>query len=194
MLRFEDLRVRDNQALDRDFFNRRYRLIAEAMGSLGEEVASVTGDTDRLVALGLNRVYQDHHAGGSRVQIEVAVGISKLEPTFKLNGWDPDLLTQFGLGSSRQKVFTAYGVIRDKRTGVANEAKAIIEGRLGKIEPDAFQRGELQGHEYAINEVMHYELWFNEKEKLFWDFFSTEWRLDGVSQNDDERRILRIQR
>ena len=56
MLRFEDLRVRDNQALDRDFFNRRYRLIAEAIGALGEEVASVTGDTDRLVALGLNRV------------------------------------------------------------------------------------------------------------------------------------------
>ena len=46
-------------------------------------------------------MYQDHHAGGSRVQIEVAVGIQKLEPTFKLNGWDPDLLTQFGLGSSR---------------------------------------------------------------------------------------------
>ena len=59
---------------------------------------------------------------------------------------------------------------------------------------DAFQRGELQGHEYAINEVMHYELWFNEKEKLFWDFFSSEWRLDGISQNDDERRILRVQR
>ena len=58
MLRFEDLRVRDSQALDRDFFNRRYRLIAEAIGSLGEEVASVTGDTDRLVALGLNRVNQ----------------------------------------------------------------------------------------------------------------------------------------
>jgi hypothetical protein len=84
-------------------------------------------------------------------------------------------------------------VIRDKRTGTALEAKAIIEGRLGKIESDAFQRGELQGHEYAINEVMHYELWFNETEKLFWDFFSTEWRLDGISQNDDERRILRIQ-
>ena len=35
----------------------------------------------------LQEMYQDHHAGGSRVQIEVAVGISKLEPTFKLNGW-----------------------------------------------------------------------------------------------------------
>jgi hypothetical protein len=31
-------------------------LIAEAIGALGDEVASVTGDTDRLVAVGLNRV------------------------------------------------------------------------------------------------------------------------------------------
>ena len=56
MLRFEDLRVRDAQALDRDFFNRRFRLIAEALGQLGTEVTSVTTDTDRLVTLGLTRV------------------------------------------------------------------------------------------------------------------------------------------
>jgi hypothetical protein len=56
MLRFEDLRVRDAQELDRDFFNRRFRLIAETFGQIGQEVASVTGDTDRLVALGLTRV------------------------------------------------------------------------------------------------------------------------------------------
>jgi P2 family phage contractile tail tube protein len=140
----------------------------------------------------LQEMYQDHHAGGSRVQIEVAVGIQKLEPTFKLAGWDPDLLTRFGLGASRASVFTAYGVVRDKRTGVAHEAKAIMEGRLGKVEADTFQRGEMMGHGYAINEVMHYELWFADREKLYWDFYSTDWRLDGVSQNDDERRILRI--
>ena len=56
MLRFEDLRVRDSQSLDRDFFNRRFRLIAEALGQLGTEVTSVTTDTDRLVTLGLTRV------------------------------------------------------------------------------------------------------------------------------------------
>lgn len=56
MIRFEDLRVRDQQVMDRDFFNRRFRLIAENIGQLGEEVASVTSDTDRLVALGLTRV------------------------------------------------------------------------------------------------------------------------------------------
>lgn len=56
MIRFEDLRVRDQNELDRDFFNRRFRLIAEALGQLSDDVASVTSDTDRLVALGLNRV------------------------------------------------------------------------------------------------------------------------------------------
>ena len=56
MLRFEDLRVRDRQTLDRDFFNRRFRLIAETLAQLGDDVASVNSDTDRLVTLGLNRV------------------------------------------------------------------------------------------------------------------------------------------
>lgn len=56
MLRFEDLRVRDQNELDRDFFNRRFRLIAEAIISLSDEVGRVTTDSDRLVTLGLNRV------------------------------------------------------------------------------------------------------------------------------------------
>lgn len=140
----------------------------------------------------LQEIYQDHHAGGSRVAIEVAVGIQKLEPTFKLSGHDPDLLAMFGLSTRKQQVFTAYGVIRNKRTGAVVQSKAIMRGRLGKIEAEAFKRGELQSHDYAINEVVHYELHFGGKEKIFWDFFSTEWRLDGVDQNGDERRMLGI--
>ena len=56
MLRFEDLRVRDQQSLDRDFFNRRFRLIAESLGQIDAGLATVTEATDRLVTLGLNRV------------------------------------------------------------------------------------------------------------------------------------------
>lgn len=140
----------------------------------------------------LQEVFQDHHPGGSPVGIEVAVGVQKLEPTFKLSGWDPDLLTQFGVGSKNKRTFTAYGVIRNKRTGEAIEAKAILEGRLGKVEGEAFKRGEMQSHDYAINEVTHYELWFDRAEKFYWDFFTADYRLDGVPQNSDERDILRI--
>lgn len=138
----------------------------------------------------LEEIYQDHHPGGSKVAIEVAMGINKLTPTFKLSGMDPDLLGQFGSPSGSTRVFTAYGAVRNKRTGAIVQSKAIIHGRLGKIAPDAFKRGELQGHDYAINEVVHYELWFGGEEKIFWDFFSSEWRTDGVDQNADERRAL----
>ena len=65
-----------------------------------------------------------------------------------------------------------------------------MRGRLGKIEGEAFKRGEMQSHDYAVNEVTHYELFFGDREKLFWDFFTTEWRLDGVDQNATERRLL----
>ena len=140
----------------------------------------------------LQEMYQDHHPGGSRVQIEVSVGIEKLEASFKLAGWDPDLLTQFGLGANARRKYTAYGVIRDKRQGTAIEAKAIMEGRLGRVNPEAFQRGELQSYDYAINEILHYELFFGGAEKFYWDLFTSDWRVDGASQNADERSILRI--
>lgn len=55
-LRFEDLRVRDGQLLDRDFFNRRYRLIVESLSRLGVDVGRLDATTDNLMSLGLERV------------------------------------------------------------------------------------------------------------------------------------------
>ncbi len=140
----------------------------------------------------MQEIYQEHHAGGSMFQVEFAVGVEKLGPTFKLKGFDPAVLGQFGLGAGKRNMYTAYGVIRDKRTGIAYPSVAVIEGRLGKANADAFKRGELQGHEYAINEVMHYELSFNGGEVFYFDFFASEWRVGGVDQNADANRILQI--
>lgn len=140
----------------------------------------------------LQEAFQDHHPGGSPVGIEVAVGVQKLEATFKLAGTDASLMTQFGIGSRYKKTYTAYSVLRDQRTGEAVEQKAIMQARLGKVEGEAFKRGEMQSHDYALNAITHYELWVGGKEVFYWDFFTAEYRLDGVSQNDDERNILRL--
>lgn len=140
----------------------------------------------------LNEKFEDHNPGGGRVGIEVPVGIEKLVAPFKLNGVDPQLLTHFGLGTSVSKNYTAYGAVKDRRTGATLESKAIMEGRLGKVGGDAFKRGELQGYDYSINSITHYELFFDGKEKIFFDFFTNAWRVDGVDQNADVNRILRI--
>lgn len=56
VVRFEDLRVRDSQDLDRDFFNRRYRLIVESLNELAGQITSIATASDNLVTLGLTRV------------------------------------------------------------------------------------------------------------------------------------------
>ncbi len=140
----------------------------------------------------LSEKFADHHPGGGLVATEFAVGVEKLAPTFKLNGFDPALLAEFGLGTRVRNTFTAYGVIRDQRTGRAIESKAIIQARLGKVAADAFQRGEMQGHDYSMNSVVHYELWFDGRSLIEWDFFTNVWKVNGVDQNADLNRILRV--
>lgn len=56
VVRFEDLRVRDNQDIDRDFFNRRFRLIAESLSELLGQIDRIGTASDSLVSLGLTRV------------------------------------------------------------------------------------------------------------------------------------------
>lgn len=141
----------------------------------------------------LQEQFQDHTPGGAPVGIEIGTSIQKPEPTFKLVGFDPDLLLQFGLGSRMRHIYTAYSVIVDKRSGRRIERKAVIEGRLGKIEEDAFKKGDLVATDYAINEVFHYEIWFDKKEKYYWDFWTNTFRKDGVSENSEINQILRIE-
>lgn len=68
MLRFEDLRVRDTDRIDRDFLNRRLRLIAESLSAVSDEVKSVSTDSDNLVTLGLSRLNEVLGPALQRVQ------------------------------------------------------------------------------------------------------------------------------
>lgn len=136
---------------------------------------------------------QDYTPGGGIGEITVGnLGLKKLECTCKLKGYDPQVYSQFGIGTRGRRPWTMYGAIRDKRGNGLIELKAVMEGRLAKIEGDDLQRAELAGHDHTFHEIWHYELWWDKKEKYFYDFLTSEWRVDGVSQNADLRSILRI--
>lgn len=140
----------------------------------------------------LQEKYAEHEAGGARVAIEIATIIQKLDPSFKFIGTNPELLTQFGLGSKQTMTYTAYEVARDRLSGVASERKIVMRGRLGKVTEDAFKAGDLVHTDYAIMGLVHYELWQAGNELLYWDFAANIWRVNGADQNADLNRILRI--
>jgi P2 family phage contractile tail tube protein len=134
----------------------------------------------------LQEVTQEWNPGGGVGAVELGMGaLQKLEAGFKLKGVAPEILVQFGLGTKRRQNFTAYGSIRDKLTGASVQSKAILEARMTKVEGDEFKRGELQGYDYALTEIFHYELTIDGREIYYFDFLTSVWRVDGVAQNTD---------
>lgn len=146
----------------------------------------------------LEENYVDHVAGGARVGIEIHTHINRLEATFNLAGWDPTIMGLLGRSEKINQVFTAYGLIRSRRTGSALQATAVMEGRLGRVNPTAFTRGQLQHHEYSIRGIISYKLSMqgaaggSQNEIYFWDFFTSEFRVGGTDINNELRNILAI--
>jgi hypothetical protein len=70
-----------------------------------------------------------------------------------------------------RQAFTAYGLVRDRRSGEPLEAKMIMERRLARVHPTNYRRGDVMNHEYSIRSVTHYELYLDNLEIYWWDFF-----------------------
>jgi uncharacterized protein len=115
----------------------------------------------------------DHKPGGGAMEVGFSMSsIKKLEPTFKLMGFDEEAFQLFGIGSGAIDTFTCYGVIRDKREATPLQAKAIFRGSIGRMAPDAFTRGSEFGHDHRLDEITHYELWIGGAEWYFIDFWT----------------------
>ena len=147
---------------------------------------------------GFEENYVDHTPGGAPVGIEVPSHINKLEATFNLAGWDPMIMSFMGQNDPFYHTFTAYGLIRDRRTSEALQAMAVMQGRLGRVNPAAFSRGTLMHHEYSIKSIVHYSL-VMELDKgsgMFpiyeWDFFTSDFIVGNVDINDDMTRVLAL--
>lgn len=146
----------------------------------------------------LEENYVDHQPGGAPIAIEVPMFINRLEATFNLAGWNPGVMSMIGQSARAMQRFTAYGLIRDRRTGVGLQSVAIFEARLGRVNPTAFKKGDMMSHEYSLRSIVHYELYMQNlpdsapEEIYFWDFFTSTRRIGSVDLNDDLNRILAI--
>jgi phage tail tube protein FII len=147
---------------------------------------------------GFEEAYVDHMAGAAPVAIEVAMHFNKLEATFNLAGWQPEVMTFIGRNERVFGRFTAYGLIRDRRTGDALQAIAVMEGHLGRVNPQAFRKSDLLHHEYSIRGITHYDLRMQtvpESEPVpiyFWDFYTSKFIVGGFDVNQDRVRLLAI--
>lgn len=146
----------------------------------------------------LEENYVDHVGGGAVAGIEIYSHINKLEATFKLAGWQPDVMTLIGRSVKSLQRYTCYGLIREQRTGVALKAMALIWGRMGQVNPSAFRKGDLMEHDFAIKSIMHYELQMQmdpsapTEMMYYWDFFENRFEVGNINVRAEENGILGI--
>ena len=149
---------------------------------------------DSLALPELEYVTVDHHGGGAAGEISMSMNsIRKIEPTFKLAGFDADSYRLFTAGAGAPTKYTAYGVLRSKQDGKALQAKTVITGVLGRLAPDAFDRSQKLGHDHRIVEVTPYELMVAGEEWFYWDYFTTKRRRLGIDELAEVRTMLGLQ-
>jgi phage tail tube protein FII len=151
----------------------------------------------------MNQGNVDHRAAGAPITIEIDTQIAKLESTFQLVGWNPEVAGLVASWSSSDNAFFAYGLLRDRSSGDAIQAMAYMTGRMGLADPQMFRRGDAQHWNYAIKNITHYELTTGSgisaasggaptNELVFWDFFSNTLRIGGDDINSDTNSLLHI--
>lgn len=152
---------------------------------------------------GFEENYVDFIPGGAPVAIEIDTHFNRLESNFNLQGWQPEVMGIMAQSDIQLQSFTAYGLIRDRRTGEALQSVAYMRGRLGRVNPTAFRKGDLQMFEYSIRSIVHYELSMSVAVNTqpvsiyYWDFFDSTFIVRGpngveTNVNDDLIRILAI--
>lgn len=152
---------------------------------------------------GMEENYVDFLPGGAPVAIEVPTHYNRLEGSFNLNGWQPEIMGVLARSDITLQRFNAYGLIRNRLDGQASRALAIMWGRLGRVNPTAYRKGDLMAFEFSIRSITHYELYMAQgpgvemTQIYYWDFFTSEFYVTGpdgvpVNVNADLINILAI--
>lgn len=142
----------------------------------------------------MEELYVDHRPGGGPVTIEIDTGWQKLNCDFTLAGWTPQVASLIDSWNPNDNWFFMYGLIRNRVNGSSQQAMAKMRGRLGKADPQAWERGQLMHWAYSIKGIVHYELFFdrNGAPTYFWDFFNNQLVVNGVDRNADLNAALNL--
>lgn len=151
----------------------------------------------KLQSLGLptlEKILVSHLGGGAGGEVEYSMNAFRpMQPTFKLAGYSKASYRLMAVGTNESQDFTAYGILRNKVTGVKHQAKAVFNGIVSRLAPDAFDRTSTFGHDHTVAEVTRYQLDVDGDEWFAWDAFKPLRRRFGVDELARDRILLGIE-
>lgn len=127
---------------------------------------------------------KEHTGGGAIGAIKIGLRtFEAIEVTFKLRGFNPDVINKFMSAPNGRRKYTGLGNVRDIQSAREFQVKMVAEGRMTKVDMGSFQRDGGVSTDYQIDEIVHYEFYLDGIEKYYWNYFDGPlgWRVDGVA-------------
>ena len=123
---------------------------------------------------------------GMVMPIEVPLGYEKLEMSFKMTAFDPQVLKLFGLAPGREKEFMVTGALVDE-DGTVHSAVAYIRGRLKKADPGGWKPGDMAETDFEVA-IRYYKLEIDGQQVVEMDPFEVS--VGGSSQTGAQRAAM----
>jgi len=141
----------------------------------------------------LEETTKEHMGGGAVVGLEIGMrSIKPVNLTFQVEGMAPDTSARFMPANPARIKYTVRGNMRDLKTHEDLEVRAIVEGRMTKVEYSEFDRDKGMTTDYEIKEVFFYSLHIGGIERLYFDYWAgpSGIRIDGATRYQAVARNL----
>lgn len=125
---------------------------------------------------------------GMVMPIDIPMGYEKIESSFKLTGFDPQVIKLFGLAVGQEREFMVTGALAHEDGTIIN-ATAFIRGRLMKADPGSWKPGEVGENEFQIT-LRYYRLEVDGEDLIEMTPFDVS--TGGVSQTSSLRSALLV--
>jgi len=126
---------------------------------------------------------------GMVMPIETVLGYEKLESSFKMTAFDPQVLKLFGLAPGVTKEFMVTGALVDE-DGTTHSAVAYIRGFLRKTDPGGWKPGDMAETDFEVS-IRYYKLEIDGNQIIEMDPFEVS--IGGESQTGAQRAAMLLQ-
>lgn len=123
---------------------------------------------------------------GMVMPIDIPMGYEKMEASFKLTAFDPQVITLFGLAVGQEREFMVTGALAHEDGTIINST-AYIRGRLIKNDHGTWKTGEAGENDFSIS-LRYYRLEVDGTTLIEATPFDVS--IGGVSQTNSVRAAL----
>ncbi len=157
--------------------------------SLFVDGRGLAGTVQTLTLPTLTTKMEEFRGGGMDAPVELDMGMEKLEGTFELAEYNPDIIALFGLASAETRLTARGAMRRDGENAVA--AVVNMTGSIKELDPGDWTAGDMATGTFGYS-LRYFKLTVDGRDLVEIDKVNMIRRINGVDQLESIRTAIGV--